>query len=153
MGATMIAVNDKIKDVNLLDKNNKVVKLSSITRDKNTLLIFFPKDFSLFCTKQICMLRDNFSKFNRADLKVIGVSRDSAKSHEKFIADYQIPFQLYSDPNGKALKELGFKDSLGIIPPRVSILIDEDLVCRMVYSSQIDIVGHFNKAVSAIKEL
>ena len=85
--------------------NGKLVRLKYL-RGTPVVLYFYPKDDTPGCTAQACGLRDSWSEFDgRAE--VFGVSIDSAESHEKFIAKYQLPFPLLSDPDKKLVNDYG----------------------------------------------
>ncbi len=85
--------------------NGQVVRLEDF-RGAPVILYFYPKDDTPGCTAQACGLRDAWSEFEgRAE--IFGVSIDSAASHEKFIAKFQLPFPLLSDPDKKIVKDYG----------------------------------------------
>ena len=66
-------------------------------RGKNVILYFYPRDNTPGCTKEACAIRDEFGAFKKKGAVVLGVSTDSAKSHDKFVEKYQLPFTLVSD--------------------------------------------------------
>ncbi len=80
------------------DENGNIVKLSDFA-GKKLVLYFYPKDSTPGCTAEACDLRDNYQRFLALGYEVVGVSRDSAASHQKFIAKYELPFHLISDPD------------------------------------------------------
>jgi len=71
------------------------------------VLYFYPKDNTPGCTAEACDLRDNYSRFQKEGYEILGVSADSEKSHQNFIAKYQLPFRLISDPDRKVLEAYG----------------------------------------------
>ena len=71
---------------------------------KKLVLYFYPKDSTPGCTAEACDLRDNYQRFLALGYEVLGVSRDSAASHQKFIAKYELPFHLISDPDHRILE-------------------------------------------------
>ena len=75
-------------------------------KGQNVILYFYPKDDTSGCTKEACGFRDALSKFGKANAVVLGVSRDSVASHDKFKAKYKLPFALLSDEDGKHLRGL-----------------------------------------------
>ena len=76
-------------------------------RGKTTVIYFYPRDNTPGCTKEACGFRDNRAVFESLDAVVLGVSRDSLKSHDKFIRDFSLPFTLLSDPDAGMMKAYG----------------------------------------------
>ena len=90
----------------LNDATGKSVSLKDFA-GKDVILYFYPKDDTPGCTKEACGFRDNAKALNKANVVVLGVSADSAASHQKFIAKYELPFPLLSDPARKVMEEYG----------------------------------------------
>lgn len=86
-----------------LDENGNTVRLSDFA-GKKLVLYFYPKDSTPGCTAEACDLRDNYERFLALGYQVLGVSKDSAVSHQRFIAKYELPFHLISDPECVILK-------------------------------------------------
>lgn len=86
-----------------LDENGNTVRLTDFTGQK-LVLYFYPKDSTPGCTSEACNLRDNYERFLALGYQVLGVSKDSAESHQRFIAKYDLPFHLISDPDCTILK-------------------------------------------------
>ena len=99
-------IGDKVPDALGLDQNGNEVKRSDYP-GKTIALYFYPKDMTSGCTAQACNLRDNYHELLDAGYQVIGVSADSAASHQKFIAKNELPFPLISDPDHKLLEAFG----------------------------------------------
>ena len=102
----MLKEGDKAPDVALNDKDGRTVRLSDF-RGKKTVVYFYPKDDTPGCTRQACAFRDAFDGFKRADIAVIGISKDSESSHRKFAEKYELPFVLLADPNRSAIDAFG----------------------------------------------
>ncbi len=96
-----LAVGDTAPDFNLPSSTGGKVKLSSL-KGKNVVLYFYPKDDTSGCTKEACSFRDNLPKFDRLNATILGVSKDSFESHQKFIQKYGLNFTLLSDEELKA---------------------------------------------------
>ena len=92
----MLNAGDIAPDFTGTDENGEDVKLSDLLGQK-VVLYFYPKDDTPGCTKEACSLRDNFSALTAENIKVLGVSTDNEKSHQKFIAKYDLPFTLLAD--------------------------------------------------------
>ena len=93
----MLEVGTKAPDFTLPDKNGNPVSLSDFA-GKRVVLYFYPRDNTPGCTRQACGFAQNYDAFKELGVEVIGVSKDSAASHEKFAAKYELPFILLSDP-------------------------------------------------------
>lgn len=93
----MLEVGTKAPDFTLPDKNGNPVSLSDFA-GKRVVLYFYPRDNTPGCTRQACAFAQNYDAFRELGVEVIGVSKDSAASHEKFAAKYELPFILLSDP-------------------------------------------------------
>lgn len=99
-----LQIGDKAPEVLGTNQEGKVLKLSDFA-SKKIVLYFYPKDNTSGCTAQACNLRDNYSELRKAGYEVIGVSADSEKSHQGFIAKQNLPFNLIADTE-KTLSEL-----------------------------------------------
>lgn len=102
----MLLVGTKVKDFKLPDQNGKIHHLSDF-KGKKVVIYFYPKDNTSGCTAQACAFRDSYDEFKSLDVKVIGISKDSPKSHQKFIQDYDLPFLLLSDENLEVIESFG----------------------------------------------
>jgi len=136
-------------DFQLPDQNGTPIQLSSL-RGRSVVLFFYPKDDTTGCTIEACRFRDDFEKFTTAGAEVIGISDDSGPSHVKFRAKYQLPFTLLSDKGGHVRKLYGVKKTFGVIPGRVTFVIDPEGVVRHVFSSQSQPAKHVEEALAHI---
>ena len=99
----MLAIGSKAPDFSAMDENGNIVNLSDFS-GKTLVLYFYPKDTTPGCTAEACNLRDNYEKFLAKGWSILGVSKDSQASHQKFIAKYGLPFHLLSDKECTILK-------------------------------------------------
>jgi peroxiredoxin Q/BCP len=99
----MLAIGDKAPDFTGRDQDGNIISLNDF-RGKRLVLYFYPKDSTPGCTAEACNLRDNYQSFKAAGYNIIGVSKDSEKSHKKFKEKYHLPFPLISDPDLAILK-------------------------------------------------
>lgn len=99
----MLEVGIKAPGFSLLDKDSNIISLRDFS-GKKVVLYFYPKDNTPGCTIQAQKFRDIYEEFKSLDVVVIGVSKDSVKSHQKFCRDYDLPFILLSDEEKKVLQ-------------------------------------------------
>ena len=146
-------VGDKAPDFTLLSQTGENVTLSQFFGKKNIVLYFYPKDKSKGCTRQACEFRDKYEVYSDLGAEVIGVSSDDVKSHESFASEHNLPFILLSDTKKKVRKLYGVPSTFGIIPGRVTYLIDKKGIVRYVFSSQFQPKKHIPESLSALKKL
>ena len=133
----MLEVNIKAPDFCLPDKDGNHVSLKDF-RGRKVVLYFYPKDNTPGCTRQACAFAASYEQFKMQNVIVIGISKDSVASHQKFAAKFDLPFILLSDPELQAIQAYGVwqekklygKVSMGVV--RTSYLIDEEGVIRQV---------------------
>ena len=116
-------------------------------------LYFYPKDETPGCTAEACSFRDSYEVFREAGAEVVGVSSDSTSSHDRFATRHRLPFTLLSDEGGRVRKRYGVRPTLGILPGRVTYVIDGSGVVRHVFSSQTGVQRHVQEALDALKEI
>jgi peroxiredoxin Q/BCP len=137
-------------DFELPDDSGAPVRLSQY-RGKNAVVVYFyPKDDTSVCTKQACSFRDQIAKFAAAGAVVLGISDDSVASHGAFKAKYGLPFLLLSDRGGVVRKLFGVAKRFGVLPGRVTFVIDRDGVVRHVYSGLGEWDRHVAEALGAL---
>ena len=134
----MLQQGTKAPDFTLPDKDNHPVSLSDF-KGKKDILYFYPKDNTKGCTTQACTFRDAYSEFEALGAVVIGVSKDSTRSHTNFASKYELPFLLLSDPETEVIqaydvwkeKKMYGKTYMGIV--RTTYIIDEAGMIEKVY--------------------
>lgn len=99
-------IGDKMPTFSVADQNGNIVTDQQLL-GKKTIIYFYPKDSTPGCTAEACNLRDNHERMLAAGYQVLGVSKDSQKSHLSFIAKYELPFTLLSDPSTEILQAFG----------------------------------------------
>jgi len=117
---------DQAPSVQALDQEGREWKLADRSGKKVVLLYFYPKDDTPGCTKEACGFRDNMSELQKADVEVVGVSFDTAQSHQEFIAKHNLNFTLLVDTSGKIADAYGVRVSDKNRARRVSFLIGKD---------------------------
>ncbi len=135
----MLKLKDKAPEFELPDQTGKIHSLSDYQGEK-LLLYFYPKDDTTGCTAEACAIRDNLPNFKKLKCKVIGISADTVKSHEKFVKKYDLNFTLLSDESRKILKKYDVwrekrmygRAYMGIV--RTSFLLDESGKIIKIYN-------------------
>jgi peroxiredoxin Q/BCP len=135
----------------LNDQHGQLFSLDSLIGKMAIVLFFYPKDESYGCTKEACSFRDSYEDFKDAGAEVIGISADDEASHKSFAANHKLPFILLSDPGRKVAENYGVGKSLGILPGRVTFVIDKQGIIRGRYSSQLNFGKHIEEALTAIR--
>ncbi|MBR0596976.1 thioredoxin-dependent thiol peroxidase [Sinanaerobacter chloroacetimidivorans] len=126
----MLKEGTKAPDFTLNDKDGKPVSLSDFL-GKKVVVYFYPKDNTPGCTRQACAFKEAYDGFKAEDIAVIGISKDSTQSHQKFADKYELPFILLSDPELDVIKAFDVwkekkmygKTSFGVV--RSTFIIDE----------------------------
>ncbi|BCJ73130.1 peroxiredoxin [Catellatospora sp. IY07-71] len=146
-------VGDVAPDFELASQHGERVRLSDFRGKQTVVLYFYPKDDTSGCTAQACSLRDSYEVFTDAGAQVIGISSDSVESHTAFASKYRLPFALLADEGGAVRKAYDVPATFGILPGRVTYVIDREGVVRHVFSSQANIGKHVNGALEIVQQL
>ncbi len=149
----MVKAGDHAPKFRLQSASGDYVSLDDFLGKKNVVVFFYPKDDSVGCTKEACSFRNSYSAFKELDAEVIGISPDGKDSHESFAKDNQLPFTLLSDPDGSMRRAYGVKSTLGLIPGRVTFVINKQGIIMYVYSSQIRPEAHVQQALEVLRSL
>lgn len=104
----MLKLGDKMPPFEVVDQDGQVVRSEDfIGKGRKTIIYFYPKDNTSGCSAEACSFRDNYAELTAQGYNVVGVSKDSAKSHTGFRARYELPFRLLSDPSTEMLQAFG----------------------------------------------
>ncbi|CDN11107.1 Alkyl hydroperoxide reductase subunit C-like protein [Richelia intracellularis] len=147
-----VKVGEKAPDFTLQDQNGRQVSLKDFF-GKAIVLYFYPKDDTPGCTAESCAFRDQYQVFQSAGAEVIGVSGDSADSHQKFSSKYELPFTLLSDKGNKVRQSYGATAAFGLFPGRVTYVIDAEGTVRYVFDSMFNFKGHVEETIKQIQSL
>lgn len=150
-----LQVGDRAPDFSCLDDQGNIVSLKDF-KGKKLVIYFYPKDDTPGCTTESCDFRDNLTGLNRLGVSVVGVSKDSVKSHQKFKEKYDLTFPLLSDEDGKMVESYGVwteksmygKKYMGI--DRSTFLIDEDGKIAQLWR-KVSVTGHVSDVIAATK--
>ena len=147
-------IGAKAPDFTLPTDGDGSVTLAKL-KGKKVVLYFYPKDDTSGCTAEACSFRDMFPRFKKTDAVVIGISRDSVASHDKFKKKYELPFTLAADTEGKVTEKYGVwveksmygRKYMGI--ERATFLIDEKGVIQHVWH-KVKVPGHADEVLAAV---
>ena len=147
-----LKVGDKMPLFTAIDGNGQTFDVSNYA-GKPLVIYFYPKDDTPGCTIQACTFRDQYEDFTALGAEVIGVSSDNETSHKKFASRYKLPFILLADGNKKLRRLFGVpNDLLGLLPGRVTYVIDKEGIIRLVFNS-ISSKIHIDKALQILKKI
>lgn len=153
----MLTIGSKAVDFALEDQSGKIVKLSDYTGSW-LVLYFYPKDDTPGCTKEACSFRDSFHKLEKMGVSILGVSRDSVASHQKFAAKYNLNFPILSDLDKKVIvgygawrqKKIFGREFVGVA--RMTYLIDPKGNIQKIYE-QVNPLIHAGQIIKDITSL
>lgn len=148
-----VKVGDVAPDFTLPSQTGESVSLSSFKGQQPVVLYFYPKDDTPGCTAESCAFRDRYEAFSKAGAQVIGISGDSTDSHQKFASKHNLPFALLSDKDNRVRKLYGVPATFGLLPGRVTYVIDKDGVVRHMFNSQFNVKAHIEEAMKAIEQI
>jgi peroxiredoxin Q/BCP len=149
----MLTIGDKAPDFKLKTAAGAGFRLSEVLAEKNIVLYFYPKNDTRGCTAQACSFRDQYEMFKNNDTEVVGISSDNEASHQQFAQKYELPFTLLSDPGGKVRKLYRVPRTLGIVPGRVTYLIDKSGIIRYAFNSQLKPLEHVASTLEILQAL
>jgi peroxiredoxin Q/BCP len=152
-----IEVGKRVANFELAATGGRTVSLDSL-KGKTVVLYFYPKDDTPGCTMESCGFRDQHAAFKKLGATVLGISRDSLASHDKFKAKYEFPFDLLSDGDEELCKVFDVikqknmygKKVLGV--ERSTFLIDKQGTLRREWR-KVKVAGHVEEVLAAVKAL
>jgi peroxiredoxin Q/BCP len=148
-----VQAGDKAPDFTLPSQSGAPVRLRDRLGERVVVLYFYPKDDTRGCTAEACAFRDSFEVFTDAGAEVIGVSSDSVASHAAFADRHKLPFTLLSDEGGHVRKSYGVPSVLGLLPGRVTYVIDREGTVQHVFNSMTHISQHIDDALAVVRKL
>ena len=148
-----IAVGATAPDFTKTTQDGDTISLSQFRGQQTVVLYFYPKDETPGCTAEACSFRDNFEDFIEAGAVVIGVSQDSDESHKSFAEHHRLPFLLVSDRDKGLQKAYGVPKTMGLLPGRVTYVIDREGTVQHVFNSQLNAKKHVREALEVVRRL
>lgn len=151
-GEGLLPIGAVAPDFSATTKAGEPTKLSSMLAAKEPVIVYFyPKDETPGCTKEACAFRDAWNKFQDKHVGLVGVSRDTEKSHREFVKAHDLPFPLTADEDGAVAKSYGVKSTLGM-SERVSFLVGPDGKVAKVWP-KVDPAIHADEVLAAADAL
>jgi peroxiredoxin Q/BCP len=148
-----LKVGDTAPDFALPSQTGEIVNLKDLVGSKEIVLYFYPKDNTLGCTAKACAFRDSYEVFKERGAEVVGVSSDSVGSHRDFASRNNIQFILLSDEGGKVRNLYGASSTFGLLPGRVTYVIDRRGIVRQIFSSQLNPKKHTGEALETLEKI
>ncbi|MEA5473431.1 peroxiredoxin [Synechococcus sp. CCY9201] len=150
--ARPLAPGDRAPLVALPDQNG-VARRSDQLGGKALVLFFYPKDDTPGCTMEACAFRDSYTDLQALGAEVWGVSGDDTASHQRFASRHQLPYPLLVDRGNGLRKAFGVPGVLGLLPGRVTYVIDGQGTVRHVFNNLLDGPAHRREAIQALQQL
>ena len=147
-----VKIGDKAPDFTLQSNKGESVTLSEFSGKKKVVLFFYPMDESPVCSREAEAFRDNYEAFSELGAEVIGISSQSVESHKEFARHHKLPYILLSDGNNRVRKLYGVSTSLGVVPGRVTYVIDKEGSVKYVFCSQLHPAKHAKEALRVLRE-
>ena len=147
----MLKVGERLPEFEGIDQQGNSINSKQFIGQQPVVLFFYPKNFTPGCTAEACSFRDKYEDFLAYGAQVIGVSSDSEKSHEKFSANYRLPYPLLSDQD-RALQK-AFKITpqfFGILSRRVTFVFNQSGILILAHSG-INPTQHIYRALKTLK--
>lgn len=151
--STAVKKGDRAPDFSAKDQAGNTVSLSDFVGKRNLVMFFYPKDFTPGCTKQVCAFRDAITDFQQLDAAVVGVSSGSAGDHSSFDDKFKLKFPLLVDDGNRLRSAFGVPSTFGVLPGRVTYVIDKNGIVQDVYNSQMNVTEHVNVARKALQSI
>ncbi len=148
-----LTAGDKAPNFTLPRPTGEAFALADVVGKRTVVLFFYPKDDTPGCTVEACTFRDNYEAFVAAGAEVVGVSSDSAASHDHFASKHKLPMTLLTDADGKVRALYGVRPTLGFLPGRATFVIDRSGTIVHTFASQLRIKTHVEQALAVVKGL
>ncbi|MCC9166815.1 peroxiredoxin [Pontibacter harenae] len=146
-------IGDKAPDFELMRKDGRFFRLYEVLKEHSVVLYFYPRDNTSGCTKQACEFRDQYDAFKELGAEVVGISSNSLESHKRFERVYHLPFVLLSDEDSQLRSLYGVPRKFGILPGRVTYVIDQKGIVRYIHNSFNKPLEHVDNALMVLRTL
>lgn len=147
----MIKIGDTAPDFELPNQSGEAVSLAGLLANGELVLYFYPADFTPICTAEACAFRDAYDDLAEIDVQVVGVSPQSADSHQRFASRHSLPFPILCDERKSVIKAYGVDGPLGFGVRRATYLIDKDQTVANRVVSDLFVGSHMDLVKAVIK--
>lgn len=147
-----VQVGDQAPDFELPSSSGELFRLSSVLGHQAVVLYFYWKNGTPLCQRQACQFRDYRERFREAGAIVVGISSDSVESHQQVVSRLDLRFPLLSDESGTVRALYDVPKTWGLLPGRVTYVIDRDGIVRHIFSSWFEADPHVAAALETLNE-
>lgn len=147
-----LKIGELAPDFELPSTSGSIFKLREDMKGKALIIYFYPKDFTRVCTQEACEFRDHFGDLEGLDIPVIGISRDSIKTHQEFKRINKLPFELLSDKDGKVCGRYKALIPIVKMPKRITYLLDKNHKIKAAYSNLFGSTEHLKAMLKALEK-
>ena len=151
MDSASLKIGDKLPMFSLPDQYGEIFNVDTLIGKKKLVIFFYPSDESPGCTRQACYFGDLYDDFRDAGAEIIGISGQSVESHKSFAEKNELSYRVLSDEGNVVRKLLGVPaDLFGLIPGRVTYVIDKEGKVAHIFNSQLRVEKHVDEALKII---
>ena len=147
-----LQVGDVAPNFTVTTHDGQAISLADYRGKSAVVLFFYPKDGTSICTQEACAFRDSYEKFAEIGAVVIGVSSDTNESHRQFAKDHRLSYPLISDQDGTLRKLFTVPNNFGLLPGRVTYVIDSQGIIRLIFNAAFASQGHVQQALQALEK-
>ena len=147
-----LKVGDRLPSFSLLDQDGEQ-RSSDELAGRPLVLFFYPKDDTPGCTIEACSFRDNHDALTELGAVIWGVSADDAVSHRRFVSRHKLPYPLLCDRNNALRRSLGVPRAMGLLPGRVTYVVDGEGIIRHIIENLLDGPAHVRESLRVLNNL
>ena len=147
-----IQVGDRAPDFTAATHTGQPISLADYRGKQAVVLFFYPRDNTPTCTAEACAFRDSLADFAEAGAVVIGISGDSLDRHREFAERHRLPYLLISDADGAIRQAFGVARVWGILPGRVTYVIDRAGIVRRIFNATFAANQHVTEALQMVRQ-
>lgn len=149
-----VSIGSKVPIFILNDQFGEAFNIESVLGKKNLIIYFYPKDETPGCTAEACSFRDAYEEFTENNCVVIGISGDDEESHWNFAMKHRLTYTLLADQGNHIRKLFGVPKSMfGMLPGRVTYIIDKKGIVRHIFNSQLMATKHISESLKILRTL